>query len=134
MGAGPRERRVLHVRVIVVDDSPVVRKRLVSMLGEARGVRVVAEAEDGFEAVRLVRLYAPDAVILDLNLPGMSGLEVLAIIKAQALPPVVIVLTNHTQDRYRVESFRGGADFFFDKSSDFDRVVSAVASVAAWTS
>jgi DNA-binding NarL/FixJ family response regulator len=118
------------VRVIVVDDSPVVRVRLVNLLSEAGGVRVVAEAWDGFEAVRLVRLHAPDAVILDLNLPGMSGLEVLAIVKREPLPPVVIVLTNHPLERYRAECLRNGADFFFDKSNDFDRVIAAVVSVA----
>jgi DNA-binding NarL/FixJ family response regulator len=118
------------VRVIVVDDSPVVRVRLVGLLGEVRGVRVVAEAWDGLEALRLVRLHAPDAVILDLNLPGMNGFDVLAVLKGEPFPPVVIVLTNHPLDRYRAECLRSGADFFFDKSNDFDRVVAAVASAA----
>jgi DNA-binding NarL/FixJ family response regulator len=119
------------VRVLVVDDSSVVRARLVAMLGEARDVRVVAEAWDGAEAVRLARAHLPDAVVLDLNLPGMSGLEVLAILKAEPSPPLVIVLTNHPHARYRAECLRSGADFFFDKSVDFDRVALAVASVAA---
>jgi DNA-binding NarL/FixJ family response regulator len=60
----------------------------------------------------------------------MSGLEVLAIVKREPLPPVVIVLTNHPHERYRSECLRNGADFFFDKSSDFDRVLAAVVSVA----
>jgi two-component system, NarL family, response regulator DevR len=118
------------VRVILVDDSPAVRARLASMLGEAAGVVVVAEAWDGPEALRLVRLHAPDVVVLDLNLPGMSGLEVLAVIKASPAPPVVIILTNHPHERYRVACLRAGADFFFDKSGDFDRVAGAVASTA----
>jgi len=118
----------LGVRVIVVDDSPVVRARLVAMLGEAGDVHVVAETWNGRDALRLVRLHAPDAVVLDLNLPGMSGIEVLSLLKAEPAPPVVIILTNHPQHRYRMECLRGGADFFFDKSNDFDRVVEAVTS------
>jgi DNA-binding NarL/FixJ family response regulator len=118
------------VRVIIVDDSRAVRARLATMLGEAAGVVVVAEAWDGPEALRLVRLHAPDVVVLDLNLPGMSGLEVLAVVKARPVPPVVIILTNHPHERYRVACLRAGADFFFDKSRDFDRVAGAVVSTA----
>lgn len=118
------------MRVVVVEDSLPVRARLVAMLGEARDVQVVGEAWNGPEAVRLVRLHAPDAVVLDLNLPGMSGLEVLALLKAEPTPPVVIVLTNHAHERYRAACLRGGADFFLDKSGDLDRVVGAVASAA----
>jgi two-component system response regulator DevR len=119
------------VRVLVVDDSSVVRARLVALLGEARGVVVVAEAWDGREAVRLARSHAPDAVVLDLNLPGISGLEVLAILKAEPSPPVVIILTNHPLARYRAACLRSGADFFFDKSIDFDHAVAAVTSLAS---
>jgi len=118
------------VRVIIVDDSPVVRARLVTMLAEAPGVRVVGEAWDGPEALRLVRTHAPDVVVLDLNLPGMNGLEVLALLKEDPSPPVVIVLTNHPHDRYRLACVRAGADFFFDKSRDIERVVVTVTAVA----
>jgi DNA-binding NarL/FixJ family response regulator len=118
------------VRVIVVDDSPVVRARLVAMLAEAPGVSVVGEAGDGPEALRLVRMHAPDVVVLDLNLPGMNGLEVLAVLKARPSPPVVIMFTNHPHERYRHACMRSGADFFFDKSRDFDLVVVTVAAVA----
>jgi DNA-binding NarL/FixJ family response regulator len=119
------------VRVIVVDDSPAVRARLVAMLREARDVHVVAEAENGDEALRLTRALAPDIVVLDLNLPGLSGLDVLALLKAEPVPPIVMILTNHAHDRYRSACLREGADFFFDKSRDFHLVGPAVASAAA---
>jgi DNA-binding NarL/FixJ family response regulator len=130
MGARRRFRRISVVRVIVVDDSPAVRARLVAMLCELPGVDVVAEAWDGGEALHLVRIHAPDVVILDLNMPGVSGLEALSHIKAPPSPPLVIVLTNHPQERYRLACERVGADFFFDKSRDFDRVASTVAAIA----
>jgi DNA-binding NarL/FixJ family response regulator len=98
------------------------------MLAEAGDVEVVAQAWNGPEGLRLARLYGPDAVILDLNLPGMHGLEVLALLKAEPSPPAVIILTNHAQERYRAACLRGGADDFLDKSGDLDRVASAVAS------
>jgi DNA-binding NarL/FixJ family response regulator len=130
MGPRPGESTVTWVRVLVVDDSPAVRARLVTLLREEHDIHVVAEAWDGDEAIRLARVHTPDVVVLDLNLPGLSGLEVLALLKAEPAPPVVIVLTNHPYDRYRGACLRGGADFFFDKSRDFDRVTSAVASAA----
>ncbi len=100
------------------------------LLAEASGVEQVVEAQDGREAVELARSYAPDVVVLDLHLPVLSGLEVLAVLKAEARPPAVIVLTNDAYDRYRAVCMRGGADFFFDKSRDFDRVVAAVSELA----
>ena len=118
------------MRVIIIDDSAAVRARLVAMLAEAPGVDVVAATRDGFEGVTLARLHAPDAVILDLNLPGISGLEVLDLLKARPNPPVVIVLTNHPHACYRAACMRGGADFFFDKSCDFERLVVAVGALA----
>jgi DNA-binding NarL/FixJ family response regulator len=121
----------VFVRVVVVEDSLPVRARLVAMLTEAQDVNVVAQAWNGPEALRLVRLHGPDAVVLDLNLPGMSGLEVLALLKAEPTPPIVIILTNHAQERYRAACLRSGADYFLDKSGDLDRVATAVASAAA---
>jgi DNA-binding NarL/FixJ family response regulator len=118
------------VRVLVVDDSPRVRARVVHLLAEASGVEVVAEAQDGREAIELVRSHAPDVVVLDLSLPALGGLEVLALLKAETRPPAVIVLTNHAHEGYRAACLRGGADFFFDKSRDFDRIVAAVAALA----
>ena len=84
------------------------------LLAEASGVDVVVEAKDGREAVELTRAHAPDVVVLDLHLPVLSGLEVLAVLKAEARPPAVIVLTNDAHDRYRAACMRSGADFFFE--------------------
>lgn len=114
------------MRVLVVDDAALVRVRLVERLTEASGVTVVGAAADGNEAVALARSLGPDVVVLDLNLPGLSGLEVLAVLKAQPNPPMVIVMTNHAHDHYRKECLSAGADFFFDKSTEFDRVADAV--------
>lgn len=84
---------------------------------------LVDEAGDADAAVELVRTHAPTLVILDLQMPGKSGLEILPILKARAEPPIILVLTNEATEHHRRECMAHGADFFFDKSTQFDRVL-----------
>jgi CheY-like chemotaxis protein len=114
------------VRILVVDDSPAIRARLVAMLREVPGVEPY-EAAAADEALEAIRASAPDVVVLDVHMPGMSGIDVLPIIKALPSPPVVVILTSHPTDHHRRLSIAHGADFFFDKSLDFARVVELVA-------
>jgi DNA-binding NarL/FixJ family response regulator len=116
---------------MVVDDSDAVRARLVGLLTEIPGVCVIAQSADGNDAVAVARALRPDVIVLDLGLPGCSGLDVLTRVKAEQEPPIVIVLTNHSHDRYRLECIKAGADFFFDKSNEFDRVARTVADAIA---
>jgi two-component system response regulator EvgA len=113
------------MRSLVVDDSPAVRARLCALLREA-GITVVAEACEGEEALRLVRRHAPDAVVLDLQMPAMDGFKVLRELRKVPSPPRVVVLTNLTLESYRLECLRLGADAFLDKSKDFELVAAAV--------
>jgi two-component system, NarL family, response regulator DevR len=113
------------VRVLVVDDSPAIRARLVAMLREVPGVEPY-EAAGADEALEAIRASAPDLVVLDVHMPGMSGIDVLPIIKALPSPPVVVILTSHPTEHHRRISLAQGADFFFDKSRDFARVVELV--------
>ncbi len=110
------------MRVLVVDDSAVVRGRLAALLREICTDAIVAEARDGEEALALVRTVAPDLVILDLQLPGRGGLEILVSLKQLPEPPRVLILTNHATDPHRREGLARGADYFFDKSMEFERV------------
>lgn len=114
------------MRVVVVDDSRAVRARVVTDLAEAPGIEVVGEAEDGARAMACIAELRPDAVVLDLRLPDVSGLELLPAIKALPHPPRVVVLTNHAEDRYRRECLARGADAFVDKSSPFSALVGAL--------
>jgi DNA-binding NarL/FixJ family response regulator len=113
------------VKVLVVDDSSVVRSRLVAMMSEVPGVEV-GEACSAEEALEVVRRTAPGVVLLDLRLPGKSGLAVLRDLKAVSPSPVVIVLTSHPTEHHRRSCLAQGADFFFDKSADFARVVQTI--------
>jgi len=108
--------------VFIVDDSPVVRDRLVQLLGEFPEVEVVGDADIAFEAIESIRRLRPHIVVLDISMPGGSGIYVLETIKKERPQAVVIMLTNFATDQYRRKCRQLGADYFFDKSCEFDRI------------
>lgn len=108
--------------VFIVDDSKALRERLVNMLSEMDGVEVVGEARDAAEAIRGIRSLRPRVVILDIQMPGGSGIEVLKAIKQESPAPVVMMLTNHAYDQYREKCMKLGADYFLDKARDIERL------------
>jgi DNA-binding NarL/FixJ family response regulator len=110
----------------IVDDSPAVRERLVGLLREVEGVEITGEAGDGESAVAGIAASRPDVVFLDINLPGRNGLEVLRAVKAVPSPPRVYMLTNHPHPLYWKKCMDEGADGFFDKTTEFHRVVETV--------
>jgi DNA-binding NarL/FixJ family response regulator len=114
------------MKVLVVEDSTAVRHRLAARLKELAGVELVGEATDGSGALWFARTLEPDVVLLDLSLPGPSGIEVLTRLKGGANPPVVIVLTNNANEPYRLACLGRGADHFFDKSKQFDEMIDLV--------
>ena len=110
------------MRVLVVDDSPAIRARLMALLGEVGGLDVIgASAAD--EALRVLRDRGADVVVLDLHMPGTTGIEILPALKALDPSPLVVVLTGHPTEHHRRSCLALGADYFFDKSTEFARVV-----------
>lgn len=114
------------VRVLLIDDSTVVRSRLVRLL-EDLGDIDVEEVDDAPDALASVRRTRPDAVILDIRLRSGSGLDVLQEIKRAPSPPLVIMLTNHSTEHHRRWCERHGADYFFDKTHEFEKVLDVLA-------
>ncbi len=114
-----------------MDDSAGVRERIAILLRDIDGVELVVEAEDAAHAVDLSRSMRFDFVILDLNLPGPSGLEVLPLLKALLRAPTVIVLTNHAGEAYSNRCRQLGADYFFDKSTQFQAAIDVVRTAAS---
>lgn len=110
------------MRVLIADDSPLVIERVSAILAEMGEVEVVGRAGTVLETARAVRDLKPDVMILDLEMPDGSGLDVLAGIARDRLPPVVIVLTNHGTSQYRRRCLQSGAHFFLDKSVEFDKL------------
>jgi DNA-binding NarL/FixJ family response regulator len=113
-------------RVLIADDSPTVRERLVSLLGDLGDVDVVGQARDEAETVRLVRSLRPDVVILDIRMPEGSGIGVLRSLRNEAERPKFIMLTNYPYLAYRRTCLEAGASYFFDKSSEFDQIPQAL--------
>lgn len=106
--------------IFIADDSDPVRERLTAMLSEIEGVEVIGQARNAAEAVEGIQSLNPDVVILDIQMPGGSGIDVLKTIKRYARPPVVMMLTNHAHPQYREKCMDWGADFFLDKSKEFE--------------
>lgn len=108
--------------ILVVEDSLLIIERIVSMLSEVDNVKLIIHAASYRESIRMMNEVSADVVLLDLNLPDKSGIELLQVIKATQPRMKVIVLTNHATDSYREMCTGMGADYFFDKSNDFDKI------------
>lgn len=110
------------IKVFIVDDSLIVREHLVTMLDELVGIEIVGQAENVADAISGIRLRQPDVVILDIRMPGGNGIDVLQTIKQYEAAPMVIILTNYPYAGYRQKCLQAGADFFLDKSTEFDQI------------
>ena len=114
------------MNLFIVEDSELVRDRLISLLFDIPGIAVVGYAEDELEAIERIGELLPDIVILDLRLRTGSGINVLKNIKKQHAEIKVAVLTNDDNRLYETICMRAGADCYFDKSFQLSRVYSAL--------
>ena len=114
------------LNVFIVDDSQIVRDRLTSLLNELGSIKIVGYADNPLSATESIVATQPDIVILDIFLVGGSGIHVLKNIRSRNIASKVIVLTNYAQEQYRKKCFEEGADFFFDKSIEFDKIVEVI--------
>ncbi len=111
------------MRIFLVDDSVLIRERMRRMLENIDGIEIAGETGDAREAIGAIPLERPDVILLDIHLLGGSGIDVLNALKKDGKRPVVIVLTNYAYPQYRDKCLQAGADYFFVKSTEFDRVV-----------
>lgn len=111
------------VRVMLAEDSEIIRDRLVELLHETCGVDLVGVACDVPEASALFLAVRPDAVILDIQMPGGSGVDVLDQIKRADRSCVVVMLTSFAFPELRRRCLDGGADFFLNKATEFEKVI-----------
>jgi DNA-binding NarL/FixJ family response regulator len=120
---------MFKLKVFITDDSAIVRERLMTMVLALPEITVVGQARDGPEAVDAIRRTRPDVVILDIRMPGSNGIDVLRRLKEMQPAPKVIMLTNYAYQQYRKTCEAAGADFFFDKSAEFDQIPQALEQV-----
>jgi DNA-binding NarL/FixJ family response regulator len=117
--------------VYVVEDAPLVRERLIEMLDATPGTQVVGAAARADQAIRGILEERPDVVLLDLRLAQGSGLDVLRAVHDIAPEITFYMLTNFASEPYRQLAARLGAQDFFDKSSEFERVRDIIAARSA---
>ncbi len=120
-----------NTSVFIVDDSAPIRARIAEMLGAMGTVQIVGEAASARDAVAGILRTRPDSVLLDLNLMGRTGIDVLRTVHPKAPDIVFVVLTNHAEPQYRRACAQAGAAYFLDKSSEFHRVRDVVAEIAS---
>lgn len=120
------------VRLVVVDDHPVVRDGLIGLFGAQPGIEVIGEAANGDEAVAVVTRVEPDVVVMDLRMPGRSGVEATRDLRERSrTSPRILVLTTYDTDQEIRSALQAGADGYLLKDAGRDELVRAVREVAA---
>ena len=114
------------MRLFIADDSEILRVRLIDMLSEIEGIEIIGEAQNSLDAIELIEKLSPHVVILDVRMPQVNGIKVLEAIKKDDESPTVIIFTNYPYPQYRKRCMDSGADFFFDKSTEFEKLIDTV--------
>lgn len=110
------------MKVIIADDSDLMLVWLKETLAAFKQVEVVAAHNNGSDAMNAIRVLKPDLAIIDLKMPGLSGLEVLKEIRKEDKKVKFIILTFFALDAYRKAALKAGSDYFFSKVDDFEKV------------
>jgi DNA-binding NarL/FixJ family response regulator len=119
------------IRVLIADDHAIVREGLKRILADDSSVETIAEASDGQEAARLVRLHKPDVVLLDISMPGRSGIDALADIQSACANTRILILSMHPEDQYAIRCLRDGADGYLTKESAPELLLGAIRKIHA---
>jgi DNA-binding NarL/FixJ family response regulator len=117
------------MKVLVADNSALVRERLVALLSELETIDLVRQASEAAQMLRSVQEIRPDVVILDDQMIGHDGHQVLAGMKAGFTPPVILILSPFSYPQYRKKCEQLGADLFLDKGIEIHRVVEVIAAL-----
>jgi DNA-binding NarL/FixJ family response regulator len=115
------------LKVFIVEDSPPIRERLIELTSEIDGVAVVGLAETPTDAISKILSTRPDCVVLDYQLLGGTGVDVINAVHPKAPDLVFVVLTNHANPKYRRVCLEAGASWFLDKSTEFRKIKEIIA-------
>lgn len=116
-------------RVLIAEDHKMMREGLRSLLEDKLGYGCIAEANDGYEAVKMAREFRPDVVIMDIVLPNLNGIEATRQIKAERPEIEVVVLSMHATRNYILQALQAGASAYLLKDSAFEELAAALAAV-----
>jgi DNA-binding NarL/FixJ family response regulator len=117
------------IRVILADDHAVVRKGIREFLEEETDICVLAEASDGETAKQLIQHHRPDVAILDIRMPGATGIEVTRWVRQAALPVKVLIVTAYDDNPFVTAALQAGANGYVMKDADADQIIAAVRSI-----
>ena len=129
VAAAALDRQARRLRVVVVDDHPLYREGIVRAL-DAAGMLVVAEAGDGEAALALIREHLPDVALLDISMPGLDGIDVVAALARQSLPVPVVLLSAFGDQALVLAGLQAGAATYINKTADRAAIIEAVAVAA----
>lgn len=118
------------IRVLLIDDHPIVRSGMRMLLEQADDIAVVGEAEHGGEAVQIVQALQPDVVLLDMEMPGKSGIEVAQELRQSGLPVRILALSAYDDEQYIVKLLESGAAGYLTKEEALNTIIDAVRGVA----
>ena len=120
------------MKIFLVDDAAIVLEKLATMISGIGGVEIAGQAMNARDAIQSIVELKPDVVILDIRLNGGgNGMDVLKRIKEEDPPPIVIMLTNYPYPQYRKKCQVLGADYFFDKVADIEKIYDTVKQLLA---
>ena len=120
-------------RLLIVDDSPLVREHVAQMMSTIPDIDLVGQTETVAESLVALRRLVPDIIILDLHLPDGDGFEILNAVK-KFFPRIrVIVLTNYPFPQHKAKALASGAEYFFDKSLEFEKLIDVLKKPIAQT-
>ncbi len=115
------------MRVLLADDSNLILERLLEMISKHKQVDIVGTYKNGTDTLSALRILKPDLAIVDIAMPGLSGLKVLKAIRKENKTMKFIIFTLHSSDYYRQIAIQSKADHFFNKVDDFDNLKEVVA-------
>jgi len=118
------------IRILIADDHTILREGLKQILSECRDMVVAGEADNGLEALKKVREEEWDVVVLDMSMPGKSGIELVKLIKSEKPRLPILILSMHKEDQYAVRTLKAGASGYLCKDSASAQLVSAIRKVA----
>lgn len=117
------------MRVILADDSNLILERLQEALRVFKQVEIVGLCDNGIDTLNAIRVLKPDLAIIDIEMPGLTGLEVLQEVRKEGAGLKIVILTFYSSDYYQQAAIKLGADYFYSKVDDFEKIPLLIASI-----
>lgn len=118
-----------NLKIMIIDDSEAIREGLKDILSGISNVEIIGEAIDGEVGIDSITKLQPQVIILDLYMPKINGLDVLSFVKKNYPSIIVIILTNYPTDYFKLKCEKLGADYFYDKSNEFELIIQTLGNI-----